>query len=235
MSIIVDSVSHRYKVDAPNTYVLKNINIEIGGSRTISLLGPNGAGKSTFLKIICGLLKPTSGVSTVDGICPLKSHHARRKISVALEGDKTFYKTMSGYENLKYFGSINHHIKMELKEKILSTSESLDITSFLYKKMNQMSRGQRQRVSLALCLLNNPQYLILDEPTLGLDPLEVERLSGYVRSLSKMNVTTVIASHDLDFVQQVSDDIFLLHKGTLQQVEERDKEHLLTTYKSMVG
>lgn len=188
--------------------VVNNISLNIEKNSVYGLLGPNGAGKSTTLKMITGILKPTSGSIEFDG------HAWRRK---DLNDIGTLIETPPLYENLTAFENLKVRTELlGLPDKCCH--EALDIvglTNTGKKRAGQFSLGMKQRLGIAIAILNNPRLLILDEPTNGLDPVGIEELRELIRSFPSKGITVILSSHILTEVQQIADHIGIISEGVL--------------------
>lgn len=183
-----------------------SLNIEKG--RIYGLLGPNGAGKSTTLKMITGILKPTSGDMYFEG--KPWSRDVLSDIGVLIE-NPPIYDNLSARDNLKV-----RSLLLGVEEKRID--EVLQIVSLANtgkKKVGQFSLGMKQRLGIAMALLNRPKLLILDEPTNGLDPIGIEELRKLIRSFSEQGMTVILSSHILSEVQLIADHIGIISDGVL--------------------
>ena len=185
---------------------VNNISLNIERNSVYGLLGPNGAGKSTTLKMITGILRPTSGSIEFDG-------HAWKRSDLnhigALIEMPPLYENLTAYENLKVRTTI-----LGLTDKRID--EVLQIVRLTGKKRaGQFSLGMKQRLGIAVALLNNPKLLILDEPTNGLDPIGIEELRELIRSFPAKGITVILSSHILSEVQQTADHIGIIAGGVL--------------------
>ena len=183
-----------------------SLNIEKG--RIYGLLGPNGAGKSTTLKMITGILKPTSGDMYFEG--KPWSRDVLSDIGVLIE-NPPIYDNLSARDNLKV-----RSLLLGVEEKRID--EVLQIVSLANtgkKKAGQFSLGMKQRLGIAMALLNRPKLLILDEPTNGLDPIGIEELRKLIRSFSEQGMTVILSSHILSEVQLIADHIGIISDGVL--------------------
>lgn len=187
---------------------VNNISLNIEKNSVYGLLGPNGAGKSTTLKMITGILKPTSGSIEFDG------HAWRRK---DLNDIGTLIETPPLYENLTAFENLKVRTELlGLPDK--RCHEALDIVGLMNtgkKRAGQFSLGMKQRLGIAIAILNNPRLLILDEPTNGLDPVGIEELRELIRSFPSKGITVILSSHILTEVQQIADHIGIISEGVL--------------------
>lgn len=185
-----------------------NLSLRIERNTVYGLLGPNGAGKSTTLKMITGMLRPTSGSIRFDG------HEWNRqdlsRIGALIEAP-SLYDNLTAVENLKVrttmLGLPESHI-----EEVLRT---VDLTDTGRKRAGQFSMGMKQRLGIALALLNDPRLLILDEPTNGLDPLGIQELRELIKSFPKKGMTVILSSHILSEVEMIADHIGIIAGGRL--------------------
>lgn len=191
-----------------NQKAVDNVSLSIHENSIYGLLGPNGAGKSTILKMIVGILKPTSGKIQING------HDWRRNdlrnIGALIEMPP-LYENLTAYENLKV-----RTLALGLPDtKILEVLDIVNLTDTGRKKAKQFSLGMKQRLGIALALLPNPQILILDEPTNGLDPIGIQELREFIRSLPSKGITVILSSHILSEVEQIADEIGIIANGKL--------------------
>ena len=189
-----------------------DLNIHVKRGRIYGLLGRNGAGKTTTMKMLLGLTNPTSGEVKIWG----KSLQGNEKKLLPRIGSLIespgFYPNLTGTENLRIFATLrgvpnNHAVK-----------DALDLVGLPYKDkklFSQYSLGMKQRLGIAIALLNSPQLLILDEPTNGLDPLGIEELRELIRSFPCKGITVILSSHILSEVQQIADHVGIIAGGVL--------------------
>lgn len=187
---------------------VNHVSLNIRRNSVYGLLGPNGAGKSTTLKMITGILKPTSGSIEFDG------HPWRRndltQIGALIE-TPPLYGNLTAYENLKVRTTM-----LGLPDKrIDEVLNIVRLTDTGKKRAGQFSLGMKQRLGIAIALLNTPQLLILDEPTNGLDPVGIEELRELIRSFPEKGITVILSSHILSEVQQIADHVGIIANGVL--------------------
>lgn len=188
--------------------VVKNVSLEVERNSVYGLLGPNGAGKSTILKMLAGMLHPSSGLIEFNG------HKWKRedlKKTGALIEQPPVYENLSAKENLE----VKRLILGLSRERINEVLEITGLTNTGRKKAGQFSMGMKQRLGIALALLNNPELLILDEPLNGLDPLGIQELRELTRSFPGMGITVIFSSHILSEASQVADHIGIISDGCL--------------------
>ena len=191
-----------------NQKAVNNISISVKRNSIYGLLGPNGAGKSTFLKMITGILHPTSGQITFDN--HIWSRNDLVNIGALIESPP-LYENLTARENLKV-RSILLGIPDTRIDEVLKI---VGLTNTGKKKSSQFSMGMKQRLGIAIALLNNPKLLILDEPTNGLDPIGIQELRDLIRTFPSQGITVILSSHILSEVKQIADHIGIINNGIL--------------------
>jgi ABC-type multidrug transport system ATPase subunit len=189
-----------------------NLNIEKG--EFYGFLGPNGAGKTTTIRMITGILEPDEGEILVDGFKVHEKEHVAKIIGVVPEG-RGFYEWMTADEYLSFFANLYDVPKDKQSGLIDSLLTEVDLAKRRHSKIGTYSRGMRQRLGLARALINSPQLLILDEPTLGLDPQGQESVQKLLKKLNNEGVTIFLSSHLLDEVSRLCSRIGILNNGRL--------------------
>ena len=187
---------------------VNNISLNIEKNSVYGLLGPNGAGKSTTLKMITGILKPTSGSIEFDG--HLWKLNDLEHIGALIEMPP-LYENLTAYENLKVRTTLLGLDDARINEVL----QIVQLTNTGKKRAGQFSLGMKQRLGIAIALLNHPKLLILDEPTNGLDPVGIEELRELIRSFPAKGITVILSSHILSEVQQTADHIGIIADGIL--------------------
>lgn len=187
---------------------VNNISLNIEKNSVYGLLGPNGAGKSTTLKMITGILKPTSGSIEFDG--HLWKRNDLEHIGALIEMPP-LYENLTAYENLKVRTTLLGLDNARINEVL----QIVQLTNTGRKRVGQFSLGMKQRLGIAIALLNHPKLLILDEPTNGLDPVGIEELRELIRSFPTKGITVILSSHILSEVQQTADHIGIIAGGIL--------------------
>lgn len=199
---------------------VNNVSITVRENSIYGLLGPNGAGKSTTLKMITGMLRPTSGKVLFNG------HEWNRKdleqIGALIE-TPPLYENLSAVENLEVRAKLLNIPKTRI-DKVL---KMIDLQNTGRKKAGQFSMGMKQRLGIAIALLNSPKLLILDEPTNGLDPIGIQELRSLIRSFPSKGITVILSSHILSEVQLIADDIGIISNGILGYEGQMNKDENL--------
>ncbi len=192
------------------------LNLSIHKGEIFGLLGPNGAGKSTAILMLMGLTEPSSGNVEVCGINSTTNPiEVKRKVGYLPE-DVGFYDDLTGMENLIYTAQLNGIRYRPAKKKADEILTRVGLANDKHKKTGKYSKGMRQRLGLADVLIKNPEVIILDEPTSGIDPTGVQELLGLIVELrNEHNITVLFSSHNLHQVQQVCDRVGLFVKGKL--------------------
>jgi len=206
MSIEVRSISKSYK----NQAVLKNIDFKISKGEVVGLLGPNGAGKSTLMKILTGFISPTSGEASINGLKLTEAKTEIQKQIGYLPEHNPIYLEMYIKEYLDFHAKIFNSPKERIDEVI----EQTKLTDEIGKRIYQLSKGYRQRVGLAAVLLHDPDILILDEPTTGLDPNQLIEIRDLIKSISK-NKTILLSTHIMQEVEAICDRVIIINKGEI--------------------
>lgn len=185
-----------------------DVSLKIPKGTVYGLLGPNGAGKTTTLKMITGLLRPSEGEILVGGK-PWERRHLER-IGALIEAP-ALYGNLTARENLMVHAMLLR-LPVQRIEEVLRT---VDLQETRSKKASQFSLGMKQRLGIAIALLNQPELLILDEPTNGLDPLGIQELRELIRSFPGQGITVILSSHILSEVEQIADHIGIISGGRL--------------------
>ena len=193
-----------------------HLNLEIHKGEVFGLLGPNGAGKTTTTLMLLGLTDPTSGTAEISGLDCTRDALAVKKIVGYLPDNVGFYPDMSGRENLIFSGMMNGLTRKEAEERAVSLLERVGMTYAADRKTGTYSRGMRQRLGIADVLMKDPEIIIMDEPTLGIDPSGMRELTALIRELSvKDGRTILISSHELYQIQEISDRVGIFVKGRM--------------------
>lgn len=195
---------------------MNDLNLSIRKGEVFGLLGPNGAGKTTTILMLLGLTEPTAGRATIAGCDCTRNPLEVKSIVGYLPDNVGFYTDMTGRQNLRFTGRLNGLGGQELEDRIDALLERVGMTEAADKKTGTYSKGMRQRLGIADVLIKDPQVIIMDEPTLGIDPEGMRELLNIIRDLSvKDGRTVLISSHQLQQIQQVCDRVGIYVEGTL--------------------
>ena len=213
-------LSKRYE----ETLAVDRLDLRIQRGEVFGLLGPNGAGKTTTILMLLGLTEPTDGVALVDGLVPQQEALAVKRRIGYLPDDVGFYDDMTGRQNLGYTARLNRLPAALAEERIAANLDEVGLTDVADRKVKGYSRGMRQRLGLADALVKDPSILILDEPTVNIDPEGVREILALVRRLSdERSVTVLLSSHLLHQVEQVCDRIGIFLRGRLVALGTMEK------------
>lgn len=193
-----------------------HLDLEIRRGEVFGLLGPNGAGKTTTTLMLLGLTEPTSGEAKIDGYDCTRNPIAIKSIVGYLPDQVGFYPDLTGRENLRFTGALNSLPEAYCEERAKRLLERVGLTEAADRKTGEYSRGMKQRLGIADVLMKDPKVIIMDEPTLGIDPEGMRELISLIRDLSVEDGRTIlISSHQLHQVQQICDRVGIFVKGKL--------------------
>jgi len=209
--------------------VLKSLDLELEKGQVLGLLGHNGAGKTTTMKLILGLLKPTAGKVCVLGQDPAISSFSHYRYQIGfLPENVSFYQQLTGFEVLSFFAKL----KRVSKQRCTELLKQVGLMDAAYRKVKTYSKGMKQRLGLAQAILTEPSLLLLDEPTVGLDPIATQEFYGIVDRLKSRGCSIVLCSHVLPGVEKHLDKVAILSKGRLSAFgsiqQLREQTHLPT-------
>ena len=209
-TVIINSLTKQFN----NILAVKNISFKINKGTIVGLLGPNGSGKSTTIGMILGLIKPSSGSVIINGqnIENYRTHLLEKMnfISPYVE----LPKKLTVEENLEVYGRL-YGVK-NLKDKISDLMKKLNLTEFSKRKTGELSSGQKNRISLAKALVNDPEILLLDEPTASLDPDVGDYIRGYIENYASNNGATILlASHNMNEVERLCHEVLMMKNGEI--------------------
>lgn len=209
---------------------VKGINFNIEEGELVGYIGENGAGKSTTIKMLTGLLTPTSGNVLVNGIVPNQKRIQNNKNIGAVFGQKTqLWWDLPVIESYRLIKKMYKIPEKEFQENLKKFTEILELQDLLEKQVKNLSLGQKMRCEIAATFLHNPKIVYLDEPTIGLDVFVKEKIRNFIKEINKKNKTTVIlTTHDLKDIEDVCDRIILLDKGEI--IYDGEKQKFKDTY-----
>lgn len=212
--IEVKNVTKKYG----NTAVVDDISFEVNDHEIVGFLGPNGAGKSTTMNMITGYIEPTKGKIIVNGYDVSKSPIKAKKQIGYMPESVPLYNDLTVKEFVNYMADLRRVKKSSKKEEVNKIMEQTGLTNVQNKLIKNISRGYKQRVSLAGALIGNPDVLILDEPTVGLDPKQITEIRSLIKNLGK-NHTVILSSHILSEVSQICERVIIINNGKILAVD----------------
>ena len=205
MELVLDRVSKQYS----NKIAVDRLSLKLQPG-VIGLLGANGAGKTTLMRMICGVLRPTSGTITFDGLDA--SDEMYRDVLGYLPQDFGYYPGFTGRDFLMYIAALKGIEKSAAKRRIKELLEIVNLEGVANKKIKTYSGGMKQRLGIAQAVLNNPKMLLLDEPTAGLDPKERVRFRNLIAELAKDSIV-ILSTHIVSDVEHIADRILMMKEG----------------------
>ena len=223
--IQVDGLTKRYR----DHVAVSNISFEVGRGEIVGFLGPNGAGKSTTMRILVGFLPATSGSVKIDGVDVFDDPMTVKRRIGYLPEIPPVYMDMTVAEYLAFVAQVKGIRGAELKREIAEAAEKAGVDHMLRRLIRNVSKGYRQRVGLAQALLGSPDVLILDEPTVGLDPIQIEQVRKLIIELGESKKHTIILStHILSEVKATCERIIMISRGVIKAdapLEQLEQEH----------
>jgi len=196
------------KVKAVNGMTFEARDGEITG-----LLGPNGAGKTTTLRMLYSLLPPDAGEIRIDGLDPTKDAMTIKTTLGVVPDSRGLYNRLTARENIRYFAELHNLPKQTIEERIECLAATLDMGEFIDRKTEGFSQGQRVKVAIARAMVHQPQTVLMDEPTNGLDVMSTRALREYIRSLKDNGQSVVLSTHIMQEVAALCDRIVIIAKG----------------------
>ncbi|MBX3420777.1 MAG: ABC transporter ATP-binding protein [Pirellulaceae bacterium] len=209
-------VQHLSKSYGTDVQALDDVSFSVPPGVTYGLLGPNGAGKTTTLRILMGLLSPTTGQASIAG-CPVSAQILQTKSLIGLmSASAGLYQWLTPREVLRYFAVGYGLSAQQAAQRIELLAQMMEIQPFMDRRCATLSTGQAQRVQLARALVHDPPVVLLDEPTRGLDVVGAKTVFDYVLRLKQMNKAIIVSTHQLDEAERLCDRYGLLHRGRLK-------------------
>ena len=210
--IEVKHIEKRFK----DQRVLQDVSISFEVGKIYGIIGRNGSGKTVFMKIICGLLRPEKGTVTVDGKEIGRDRDFPESLGAIIE-NPGFIPYLSGYENLRNLSRIRNEIS---ERQIRETLKTVGLEEAAGKKVSKYSLGMKQRLGIAQAIMENPRYLVLDEPMNGLDKEGVEKVRKLLLKLKREGRTILLASHNREDIALLCDEVYEMDKGILEKCKK---------------
>lgn len=196
---------------------VENISFAIGKGEILAFIGPNGAGKSTTIKMLTGILYPTSGEIMVNGINSSKERKKLAyKIGTVFGQKEQLWMHLTPYDNFKFFGAIYDIPNNEIENRIEELKDTFELEEFINTPVRNLSLGQRIRCEIVASLIHKPEILFLDEPTIGLDPVVKENIRKLIKKMNKELGTTIfLTSHDVGDIEKLCKRVIIVNKGKI--------------------
>jgi ABC-2 type transport system ATP-binding protein len=203
------------------TVALDQVNIKIRSGELFGLLGPNGAGKTTLVKCLSTILIPDEGTAVVNGFDIRKqTSMVRASLGLVIGGERTLYWKLTARDNLMYFASLYKMPRKEAKERVEQLLETMQLSDRADERLEDYSTGMRQKIAIARALLHDPPVLLLDEPTLGLDPTFSRQIRNQIKELSERHGKTILlTTHYMDEADQLCDRVAIINDGKVVAVD----------------
>lgn len=225
--IVVDNISKKFNLNRKQKrelqksgrqsfiWAVSEVSFSCQPGRIFTLLGPNGAGKTTTLRMIATMLKPSSGTIKVAGFDTIqKPEDARRRIGF-LTGTTGLYSRLTPNELVKYYADLNGIEKEQFEKRRDELFKMLGIEEFAGRRIGKLSSGMKQKVSIARTMIHNPEVMVFDEPTVGLDVITSRSIIQLIRNCKEAGKTVIFSTHIMGEVNLLSDDLAIIHKGKL--------------------
>ncbi|HHV96753.1 MAG TPA: ABC transporter ATP-binding protein [Clostridiaceae bacterium] len=217
--IRIKNLTKRYS----NNIAINNISLDIFKEEIFGFVGPNGAGKSTLVSLLTTLIKPDEGDIIIKGYSVLNKTSEIRKLIGFVPQDIALYPTLSGYDNLKFWGGIYGLRKQELQDRIEEALSIVGMKERAHDKVEEYSGGMKRRINIAAALLHHPEILIMDEPTVGVDIISRQYIIEAIKNLKKEGRTIIYTSHDIEEMETVCDRIAIMDKGVILKCDTVEK------------
>ena len=211
-AVLVENLS---KIYTGRNKAVDDISFCLEQGEIFGFLGPNGAGKTTTVKLLCGMLTPTSGSCRVFDLDPANNTEKLHQISGVITEHAQMYDHLSGMDNLIFYGTLFGMNRSDCDKRAKELLNRLDLTDAQHRKLATYSTGMRQRLSLARTLMHSPKILFLDEPTSGLDPESAQNVNTLIQELAACGTTIFLCTHQLRYAQEICTTYGLMDKGSL--------------------
>ncbi len=196
-------------------YAVNNMSFTVEQGDVFGILGPNGAGKTTLLRMLAGIMTPTGGSITIDGKDVETQKNQAKEVIGFLSGNTKLYARLSPRELLYAFGTLYGLEKEQILKRIEQIFQMLDMQEFGDNRIENLSTGQTQRVSISRCLIHSPKLYIFDEPTLGLDVLSSRSIIEFIKQESGLGKSIIYSTHYMEEAQSLCNKILMMHKGQI--------------------
>jgi ABC-2 type transport system ATP-binding protein len=209
--IVVENLTKKFE----DIIALDSLSLEIERGELFGLLGPNGAGKTTLIKMLCGLLEPTSGSAHVAGHDVRKEAAKIKELIGVCPQDATAYSFLTGRENVELFGNLEALPKAKLKKNTDELLEKMSLTEDADRRLGKYSGGMKRRINLIIALVHDPEIAFLDEPTVAMDPQSRHAVWDFIKELERKGKTVILTTHYMEEAQELCDRVGIIDHGKL--------------------
>ncbi len=229
----VEHLQKTYRSSGRVVEAVRDVSFSISSHEVLAFLGANGAGKTTTIKMIAGLVLPDRGSVKVLGRNPQQHSQVLRAIGAVLEGNRNVYWRLTPEENLEYFGVLRGLSRRSAHQRARQLLDRFELSHKRGTTVQTLSRGMQQKLAIAVALIHEPQLLLLDEPTLGLDVEATQTVKRLVREIAQEGRAILLTTHQLDIAEELSDRVAILNKGEIaieEKTEDLIRQFSSTTY-----
>ncbi len=224
----IDGLCKTFRSGGKTVEAVKGIDLHLEPGEVLAFLGPNGAGKTTTVKMIAGLIRKDGGTVQVAGSDPEKDARALKQIGAVLEGNRNLYWRLTAHENLEYFGILRGLTGREARRRGTELLARFDLNEKQRTPVRMLSRGMQQKLALAVALIHSPRLLLLDEPTLGLDPEAAEVVKGMIREIVADDRAVLLTTHQMGVAEEIAHRVAIIKDGEI--LTEATTEELLRRF-----
>jgi len=217
-----------YRYQGKLVEAVRDVSLNIAAKEVLAFLGPNGAGKTTTIKMIAGLILPDEGEVKIAGSNPYRDSQALRMLGAVLEGNRNLYWRLTPEENLEYFGVLRGLSGSVARRRSQELLERFELLPKRRTTVQTLSRGMQQKLAIAVALMHQPQLLLLDEPTLGLDVEATESVKFLVQEIAREGCAILLTTHQLNIAEELSDRVAIINKGEI--IAEQSTEKLIRQF-----
>lgn len=215
IALEVHQISKRYRLKGKSLEAVRQVSLTLAVGEVLAFLGPNGAGKTTTIKIVAGLIQPDGGWVGIAGLNPHDNPKALRYVGAVLEGNRNLYWRLTPEENLEYFGVLRGLTRRQARRRSRELLERFELTEKHRTAVQMLSRGMQQKLAIAAAIIHQPQLLLLDEPTLGLDVEATQTVKQLVKEIAREGCAILLTTHQLDIAEELSDKVAIIQKGEI--------------------
>jgi ABC-2 type transport system ATP-binding protein len=224
----VQHLQKTYRQRGKVTEAVRDVSLTITTQEVLAFLGPNGAGKTTTIKMIAGLILPDRGTVAIAGRDPHRDSRAVGLLGAVLEGNRNLYWRLTPEENLEYFGVLRGLSRRVARQRGRELLDRFELTHKRKMPVQSLSRGMQQKLAIAAALIHQPQLLLLDEPTLGLDVEATQTVKRLVREIAREGCAILLTTHQLDIAEELSDRVAIISQGAI--VAEQSTQELIRQF-----